>query len=134
MVRRRFRRNRQTLALRGADQLHPGGGRYVLDVKTAAGDATERNVTLYRIGLGRHGNYRQRQPARQLAIADYAAARDKRVVADGHPELRRAGHRLFHHPVVGNVRAVVGEKRRARFGERLQIGDFPAKPALGDAG
>jgi hypothetical protein len=45
-----------------------------------------------------------------------------------------ARHRLFHHLVVGNIRAIVGEKRSTSLRKCLEVGDFMPKPPLGDAG
>ena len=73
---------------------------------------------------------------REIAVADHAITqllRIHRVFADAHAKRGGAAHRLFHHLVVGDIRAVVSEERSASLGKRFKIGDFVTKPSFGDA-
>ena len=74
--------------------------------------------------------------SRKLAVTYHAIVdflRIHRVFADAHAKRGGAAHRLFHHLVVGDIRAVVSEERSASLGKRFKIGDFVTKPSFGDA-
>ena len=137
VVGRRLGRDGKPLPLRRADELHALRGGEVLDVEPAARDAAEREIAADRRRLGGDGDRRQTMRPREGAVADHAAAgllRIHRVLADAHPELRGAAHRLLHHGVVRDVGAVVGEERGPGPGEGLEVRDLAAEPSLRDAG
>ena len=73
---------------------------------------------------------------REIAVADHAITqllRIHRVFADAHAKRGGAAHRLFHHLVIGNIRAVIGEERSARLGKRFELCDLMPEPSFGDA-
>ena len=109
----------------------------VLNVETASCHAANREVATNCDSLRRDGDDREMPDSRKLAITDHAILdflRIHRVFADAHAKRSSAAHRLFHHLVVGDIRAVIGEERSARLGKRFKIGDFVPKPPFGDAG
>ena len=74
--------------------------------------------------------------SRKLAVTDHAVTqllRIHRMFANAHTKRSSTTHRLFHHFVIGDIRAVVGEERSARFGKCFKIGDLVSKSPLGDA-
>ena len=132
VVRRRLRRHGKALLLRLAHERHALCRRDVLDMQAAAGHAAKRQVAANRLRLGGNRNRRQMELLRDGAVANHAVRdflRVHRMLADAHAEPCRAAHRLLHHLVVCDVRAVVGEKRSSCIRQRLEVGDLaPGAP------
>ena len=106
-------------------------------MKTASCHTANRKIAANCYCLGRDGDNREVANSGEITVADHAILdflRIHRMFADAHTKRGGAAHRLFHHHVVRDIRAVVSEERSARLGKRFKIGDFVPKPTFRNTG